>query len=146
MNANGFVRLTFLVGALVLGYATHAAAQTPDGLTPAVETVCDGFEGRAFGLCNAYCEAMDCDLEPAPGRACEAVRNNYFKLTAESAMPCEDLCPVLPDPTCSGNGSVGTGADGCDVCLCLDGWTGSDCATCEGGFDERGNCIPLILR
>ena len=26
--------------------------------------VCDGESGRAFGLCNAYCEAMDCDWDP----------------------------------------------------------------------------------
>lgn len=39
-------------------------AQTPDGTTPAEETICDGLEGAAFGLCNAYCEAKDCDLNP----------------------------------------------------------------------------------
>lgn len=38
-----------------------ALAKTPDGRTPAEETVCDGEVGAAYGLCNAYCEAMDCD-------------------------------------------------------------------------------------
>jgi hypothetical protein len=49
-------------------------------------------------------------------------------------------CPALPDPTCSGNGSVGQGADGCDVCVCDPNWSGSDCATCEAGFDSCGVC------
>ena len=30
---------------------------------PTEESVCDGLSGAAFGLCNAYCEAMDCDSE-----------------------------------------------------------------------------------
>ena len=40
---------------------------TPDGLTPAAEDICTkwGFSGSVKGLCNAYCEAMDCDSEDA---------------------------------------------------------------------------------
>ena len=46
--------LTLFAGALL--------GQTPDGQTPATETACELESGAAFGLCNAYCEAMDCDL------------------------------------------------------------------------------------
>ncbi len=47
-------------------------AQTADGQTPAEENICStwGFTGKVSGLCNAYCEAMDCD---AGIRAVEAV-------------------------------------------------------------------------
>ena len=71
-----------------------ASASTPDGQTPAEETVCDGQIGAAFGLCNAYCEAMDCDSpEPeASPRACERVRDNYIRHTG-LPLPCDVVCP-----------------------------------------------------
>jgi len=42
---------------------SSANAQTADGATPATDTICDsvGLIGEDRGLCNAYCEAMDCD-------------------------------------------------------------------------------------
>ena len=55
-----FRRVTICAG-IVAMTAVGTFAQTPDGLTPSEETVCDRYEGNAFGLCNAYCEAMDCD-------------------------------------------------------------------------------------
>lgn len=115
-------------------------AQTADGLTPAEETTCDGLPKAEFGLCNAYCEAIDCDTREQPLKACESLRDNYFELTGFSAFPCDVTCPELPDPTCSGNGVIGTGGDGCDVCLCYENWSGPDCATCDAGFDECGVC------
>ncbi|MCP4264386.1 MAG: hypothetical protein GY777_02225 [Candidatus Brocadiaceae bacterium] len=54
----------FLV--FVLGPTLAVAKKTP--------TVCDDLKGKAYGLCNAYCEALDCDWDPnASGRACEAL-------------------------------------------------------------------------
>ena len=60
------LRLGLFAGALTLVASAPAGAQpmelgTPDGQPPSMETVCDGQSGAAFGLCNAYCEAMDCD-------------------------------------------------------------------------------------
>lgn len=86
-------------------------AQTPDGEPPAVETVCDGQSGAAFGLCNAYCEAMDCDsAEPqASENACNKVFNKFEQLTGE-VPPCDAFCGngiVEPGEECdegSGNG------------------------------------------
>lgn len=80
----------------LLVIAVPAAAKTPDGQTPAEETVCDGQKGAAFGLCNAYCEAMDCD-SPAPHaapKACEQVRTKFERITG-SALPCDAVasCP-----------------------------------------------------
>ena len=136
------IHVLALVSLLALFFAPPVLAGTADGLTPAVEEVCDGLAGRAFGLCNAYCEAMDCDLEEVPGRACEAVRNNFYRLTGASALPCDDFCPLLPDASCSGNGVLVSDGEGCDVCACDTGWSGSDCATCVNGFDVTGACIP----
>ncbi len=89
------IMTTFLLAAgLVLAVPLIASAQTPDGKTPAVETVCDGEKGAAFGLCNAYCEAMDCDNLPeaSPG-ACEAVRGQFNRITGRD-LPCEFTCGV----------------------------------------------------
>lgn len=76
--------------------AAPAIAKTPDGQTPSEETVCNGQKGAAFGLCNAYCEAMDCD-SPAPHaspKACEKTRSQFERITG-SAMPCDAVssCP-----------------------------------------------------
>jgi hypothetical protein len=86
----------------ILGLALLAAlpvtAKTPDGQTPAEETVCDGQIGAAFGLCNAYCEAMDCE-SPAPqasDTACQRVLNNYMKHTGQMP-PCAIACPCPED-------------------------------------------------
>jgi len=68
-----------LVALLIVPFYSAAAA-----------TVCDGESGRAKGLCNAYCEALDCDWNPsASGRACDAVKSNFTKLTGRSELPCE---------------------------------------------------------
>ena len=81
--------------------APAAFAQTPDWMTPAVETICDNESGAAFGLCNAYCEAMDCELandgdpqtEPAASQnACDKVRGKYQHYTGKD-LPCEVSCP-----------------------------------------------------
>ena len=79
---------------------THTAyAKTPDTYTPAVETVCPAFQndtGPAFGLCNSYCEAIDCGdpMQHANDRACERIAN-YFTKTTGMRLP-DDL-PVYDD-------------------------------------------------
>ena len=103
-----------IIGLFISLSAGPALAKTPDGETPAEETVCDGETGAAFGLCNAFCEAMDCDLLPLFGgdgakspnaseRACLRVLDNYIKLTAKTAFPCQ--CP--PPGTGAGTGTLG---------------------------------------
>lgn len=63
-------------------------ASTPDGETPAEEHVCDGYSGAAFGLCNAYCEAMDCDDDPnADQEACDTVADKFYSRTGKD-IPC----------------------------------------------------------
>lgn len=76
--------------------ALPMAAKTPDGQPPSVETVCDNETGAAFGLCNAYCEAMDCDSpnHHASDQACASVRRNFEKKTGRP-IPCEVTCPCF---------------------------------------------------
>jgi hypothetical protein len=95
-----WLRHMTVVGLMMLGLlalAPASQAQTADGATPAQETVCDGQMGALWGLCVAYCEAMDCHLEfpHAAGTACERVFTNYMKLSMklfhyEAKPPC--LC------------------------------------------------------
>jgi hypothetical protein len=86
--------LTF---ALLLLCTGAALAQTPDGETPAEETVCNNETGAAYGLCNAYCEAMDCDSESpqASDTACSRVQDKFQQITGRD-LPCE--APVAACP------------------------------------------------
>jgi hypothetical protein len=86
-------RLIFIFGlvtALVLVLGNPILAQTADSYTPAVETVCDSQVGASYGLCNAYCEAMDCDSDApqASATACIKVANKFINITGNE-LPCE---------------------------------------------------------
>ena len=84
-------RKSFAAGILALAFAPASVAVahgTRDGVTPAVEEVCTGIKGAAFGLCVAFCEANDCDLYP-DSQACDVLRENYSNITGEYTFPCE---------------------------------------------------------
>ena len=81
----------------ILSLTPMSLAQTADGKTPAVEGDCDDLNGALYGLCVAYCEAMDCDSEypNADQTACDHVFGNYMdKAMALGAIdeipPCDD--------------------------------------------------------
>jgi hypothetical protein len=87
-----WLRHMTVVGLMMLGLLAlvpASQAQTADGQTPAVEDVCDGQIGALWGLCVAYCEAMDCDFDypHADDRACNRVLENYKKLSGQ-LPPC----------------------------------------------------------
>jgi dienelactone hydrolase len=83
----GFLAAVLLVMVLLFG-STLAVAKGRGG----DPTVCQGEHGRAFGLCNAYCEAMDCDWDlNAPEDDCADVKSNYQRLTGEEELPCEQM-------------------------------------------------------
>ena len=69
---------------------TSSQAKTPDGKPPAVESVCDGLSGSLWGLCVAYCEAMDCTdpNQHASDKACDRVFANYMKKSESEFPPC----------------------------------------------------------
>ena len=127
--------LLFALFALVL-LATlapgTAVASTPDGETPAVEDVCADESGAAFGLCNAYCEAMDCELgfdgEPYPHAsqtACLKVEARYLQITGR----------VLYELQC-GTAACPPGTEGC---TCAEGEVQCDDElTCSEG---EGICV-----
>ena len=75
----------------VLAFAPLSLAQTADGMTPAEEPVCDDLNGALYGLCVAYCEAMDCHLgdQFASDEACERVLTNYMTHSDGVMPPCE---------------------------------------------------------
>jgi len=79
--------------------AGAALAQTPDWQTPSMESICDVEDGAAFGLCNAYCEAMDCETDnpSASATACAKVRDKFMNITGHD-LPCENACPCEAMP------------------------------------------------
>jgi hypothetical protein len=85
----------FVVFIMVMG-AAYA-------LTP--EDVCGDYTDNAWGLCNAYCTAMDCDSEQtnASGYACIQVAANFMRATGKESMPCEDNEPAAPTDTQAGS-------------------------------------------
>ena len=101
-------RLILIAATFTLICAVPATAQTPDGLTPAVEQDCNVLIGATpglYGLCVAFCEAHDAGfLWPSGDPADLDVPNqnilrNYNTLKSESdlPMPClqqeVDECP-----------------------------------------------------
>jgi hypothetical protein len=80
--------LLALVAALLIPFS--ASAQTPTE-----ESVCDGLSGASWGLCNAYCEGMDCDSDNpnASSTACLEVLSKYT-IHTEQLIPCARVqCP-----------------------------------------------------
>jgi hypothetical protein len=88
MMKSKFTPIVILLAIFLL--ATPISAQTDDGETPAVEAVCEGQVGAAYGLCNAYCEAMDCDSNApqASANACNKVLSKFMNITGND-LPCE---------------------------------------------------------
>lgn len=100
-----FVRFICLSALLGL----FSSALFADGLPPSQENVCDdlqlpGVTPGLFGLCNAYCEAKDCDGYPVgeEPRSCERLLSNYERRAGASdpMMPCLEapgpVCPCWP--------------------------------------------------
>lgn len=90
-----------LFGVLFLAFSLTglpAGAQTPDEYTPAVEWVCDGvFDDLSFGICNAYCEAMDCDNPDrvkANDKACLAHARKWEKIAGPIPLPCNENAKI----------------------------------------------------
>ena len=67
MSRSNLYRLTILIAVLALfGAAGTGWAQTPDDFPPANEGVCDDLAYATpglYGLCIAFCEAQDCELD-----------------------------------------------------------------------------------
>ena len=86
---------TFAFALLLIGTVTGTAlAKTPDGVPPSLETVCDAETGAAYGLCTAYCEAMDCAVPHS---------TPFWQPPARASMPTPPSQPptasAKPSPT-----------------------------------------------
>ncbi len=100
MRRTSIARISGIIAAILVGvlYALGpAAALTPDGIPPSHENVCDGLHGAAFGLCNAYCEAQDCDVHPK--RSCNILRRLFARKTGSPIFPCDRTPVVTNTPT-----------------------------------------------
>lgn len=85
----------------------------------------DGLTGAAYGLCNAYCNAMKCQLlndnddntnPHANQTACEKVEANFISRAGEEvSLPCESQveCPAISTWI---NGSGGCGIEDTEAC------------------------------
>lgn len=92
------MRLSSLAfGVAFLALPLTASAQTPDGSTPSEEAVCDGLSGALFGLCNAYCEALDCDTGLSNPTACAKVLANYQQRSGGANPPCMVVLDTCED-------------------------------------------------
>lgn len=104
-----FLLALFLLASIPSGFVQ---AKTPDGETPANEGVCDvlkaeGITPGLYGLCVAYCEALDCDEDIAslspeeivtecrPASPVILEKYNALKKDTDPDMPCvqEGSCP-----------------------------------------------------
>ncbi len=107
------VRLILIAVTFALIASVPATAQTPDGETPAVETICDeliGYTPGLYGLCVAYCEAHDAHMLLPSGNPAELdVPNRMIleiynkKMTPDDPpMPClkPDESPDEPQVIC----------------------------------------------
>jgi len=96
---SSFVAVLAVASCFGLGVgARPAAAQTADGVATAGVDVCTeaGLGGRDWELCNAYCEALDCDGDAprASDRACERVLESWARQADGRTIPCEAIeCP-----------------------------------------------------
>jgi hypothetical protein len=84
----------------MLAFTPMSQAKTPDEEPPAVEEGCDDLQGVLYGLCVAYCEAMDCGHpdQAASDEACERVLANFQEHSSDpdALPPCEET-PEPPD-------------------------------------------------
>ena len=119
MVAVGFV--------LVFGLASQATAQTSDGSTPSEEQSCAGLDGALYGLCNAYCEAKDCQEGAGTAPGCTQIRRNFERQTAG--------LPLICDPcvrTCTWDNIACTTAAAEEYQECID--NGQDPKICPAGL------------
>ena len=88
-----FLSMAFAVPLLMA--AAASAPASAQGMADDTACVLAGLLGEEFGLCNAYCEAMDCDGDTpqASAKACEKVRAKFEAIEGAPELPC------LPDPS-----------------------------------------------
>ena len=139
--------------------APAAIAQTTDGSPPSEETVCDvvkdGTPGL-FGLCNAYCEAIDCVGEQGDPWQCSSILNNYnyLRQPGDPIMPCLPPCPCFDEAfiqteletvrTCGENRAAGVDANVCSATVAVNFDVGT-CNRTNRNLNALGGCSLVSL-
>lgn len=79
---------------VLIGLVTTVGGSSP---AQAQDDVCEGLEGDAYDLCDAYCNAKKCGTDQQKGsdRGCDRVHANFMKATGGDDPPCHpcDICP-----------------------------------------------------
>lgn len=124
LRSSLFIAVAAALGILASG---PVLAQTPDGETPATETICDSLLGGTpglYGLCVAYCEAQDFDemlqQAKAGGVPGEKVLARYRSkmMPGDPDMPCivsASACPCHNFDVCTTSSGTACGLDILDV-------------------------------
>jgi hypothetical protein len=125
---------------LALAIVPASYAQTADGETPAEEDICTtwGMTGKVNGLCNSYCEAMDCDsaAPQASEQACSRVLGKIEGALGDTPFPtCQDVdgdgvpngldnCPDTANPDQADDNTATPEGKACEpiTCPCLGTW------------------------
>ena len=105
--------LTALAVTLVSMAAAAGAPALAQGMSDDSACAIAGLLGEEFGLCNAYCEAMDCDADnpQASAKACEKVKAKFETLAFDPVLPClADQSGNTPPTLDLDFGTDGTGA------------------------------------
>lgn len=116
-------KIIFLALTLIL-FPSTIAAQTPDGKTPpAEEGACNDLTGKAYGICNAYYQAMDCEYTytKASLQACGNLQEKYEDASSSSEIA--TLCPCFGDLAQEGFTQNSTCSNGENVALIVDSST-----------------------
>lgn len=103
-DTNWFVPLTLVV---LITLSLPSSSQAADN------TICEGLSGAAFGLCKAYCEAMECgsDNPLASAEACQRVYYNFSKLTGNIPPCVDEMIAFVTSTTYTGDLGGLLGAD-----------------------------------
>jgi len=119
------------------------AEGTPDGLPPPMESVCDAETGAAYGLCNAYCQAMDCDSDTpsASETACQKVADKYEQI-AGWPVPCSETCPMYQNPNFPYFNALVSRSS--PITSCTTGWTLDDPDSLIACSGVVGDCGPFV--
>lgn len=148
--------LVLLLASLPL-LSNQAWSKTPDGKTPAEELTCVGLSGAAFGLCNAFCEAQDCNImDPSDwGKSCHELLGNYQEETGVGGPPCFcgggcalefdaclDACADDDDPCCEID--CRNASSQCNFRCCFQNCRVST-ARCIARCDGDPDCIDLCI-
>lgn len=82
----------------LLGLVAMALACGVADAATTTKSICKGYDGKAFGLCNAYCLAQKCHEKDlfTSGKSCAQLKRKFEQATGEDALPCE--VPPVPCP------------------------------------------------